>query len=143
MKRVICIGILTAAAIAGSVYWHDNRSVYSLQIYAGGVAYGPQWHTGAPPNWIGFTQYTEVGFPNEWGKRRDTPTFTEIDLSSYRFRIKAQAWQVGLIAVSILGFLSWLASGALDDLRNFAPPSTRRTFGHQALNLEELYFKKK
>src|ERR1700677_2839697 len=112
MKRALCIGILSASVLAGCVYWNANRNVYSQNIYAGGWSYGPSWHIGMPRHWIGFDQHTFVGMASEWGKKRQTPTYTDIDLGSLCVSIKVPAWQVGLVAAFLIGFgadLSWLA----------------------------------
>lgn len=111
MKKILCIGIIATAVIADYLYWRSSQNVYSLNAYAGGFISGPQWHIGTAPNWIGFSQYTEVGMPSEWDKKRDTPTFTEIDLASHRYSIRVPASKLGLIAASGVAFLSWLALG--------------------------------
>ena len=108
MKKILCTGIIATAVIAAYVYWRSSQHVYSLNAYAGGFVAGPQWHIGTAPNWIGFSQYTDVGMPSEWDKKRDTPTFTEIDLASSRYNIRASTSELGLITVSGVAFLSWL-----------------------------------
>jgi hypothetical protein len=55
-----------------------------------------------------------VGFPSQWGKKSDTPTYTSIDLGSHYYQVKAKAWQLGLIFGSVMAFLSWLALSAWD-----------------------------
>jgi hypothetical protein len=115
MKRALCAGILAASAFAGWAYWSAHRNLYSLNVYIGhGPIYvsGPSCHIGTSPNWIGFGEYTDIGSPSEWGTKRDTPTFTVIDLASHQYKIKVPVWQVGSVASFFLGFLAcvcWLA----------------------------------
>jgi hypothetical protein len=108
MKKKVCIGIIAMAVIADYLYWRTNQNVYSLNAYAGGLIAGPQWHIGTAPNWIGFSQYTDVGMPSEWGKKRDNPTFTDIDLAFHRYRIGSSASKLGLIAACGAAFILWV-----------------------------------
>ena len=109
MKRLVCAGILSASVLAACVHWRIHQNLYSVNIYSGGRAYGPGWHVGSPPNWFGFSEYTDVGFPIEWGKKNPTPTYTDIDLGSHRLTIKAHAWVVALALASAVASLCWLA----------------------------------
>src|SRR5580692_4419312 len=125
MKRVLITGILAASVVVGGVYWLARKSVnvYSLHVYAGGWMSGSEWHIGKDPSWIGFSEWIEVGMPDEWGKKRDTPTYTDIDLGSHQYRVKAKAWQVGLVSAGALALISWLMIVAWDGFRDRFPPS--------------------
>ena len=92
MKRILCCGILAASVVAGYVHWRDNQLVYSLNIYSGGWAYGPSWRIGPPRFDLGFEVRREVGMPNEWGKKRDVPTFTDFEIGGRTITMRGDAY---------------------------------------------------